>query len=314
MTTRPRLGLAALAAAWACVAAPARCDGVRVSASLTPAFVHVGEVTRYRGIVVVPYGEAALIRWMAPDTSIALSWGPPSVSRHAHRQQLSDTSLVEVTLQAFQLGNVVVPGLRFVDDARAPGVVHRLPGVRLTVIPVIPANDTTADLKPVRGPLAAPWWEVVPWVWVIGIAVLAGVIAWLLRRPRRKTVMVPQPAPRMDPAEAALQRLQALKARRLPEAGEFGQHALELTAILRRFLEATTTRLRPGSTTGELSGQLQDEAVPADEARVLVNLMRVWDRVKFARAPFTLEEARKSEEAVEAFVRRRQRDPRQEAA
>jgi hypothetical protein len=314
MTPRPRLGLAALAAAWACVAAPARGDEVRVSVSLTPAFVHVGEVAHYRGVVVVPYGEAALIRWLPPDTLLALSWGPPSMSRRAHRQQLADTSLVETTVQAFQLGNVVVPGLRFVDDARAPGVVRRLPMVRLTVIPVIPANDTSADLRPVRGPIAAPWWEVVPWGWVIGIAALAALIVWLLRRPRRRTVMVPQPAPRMDPAEAALQRLQALKARRLPEAGEFGQHALELTAILRRFLEATTPRLRPGSTTAELSRELEDEAVPADEARVLVNLMRVWDRVKFARAPFTLEEARKSEEAVEAFVRRRQRVPHQEAA
>jgi hypothetical protein len=36
-----------------------------------------------------------------------------------------------------------------------------------------------------------------------------------------------------------------------------------------------------------------------------VSLMRVWDRVKFARAPFTIDEAGRSETAVEAFVRRR---------
>ncbi|HUK64846.1 MAG TPA: hypothetical protein VLV15_16015, partial [Dongiaceae bacterium] len=183
-----------------------------------------------------------------------------------------------------------------------------------TVVPVIPATDTTADLRPVRGPIAAPWWEVVPWGWVIAIAGVAGVITWLLTRRRKRPALVAAPVPRLDPAEAALKRLQELKARGLPEAGEFGQHALELTAILRRFLEATSTRLRPGFTTAELSRRLEDESVPSEAAKLLMNLMRSWDRVKFGQAPFTIDEARRSEGAVEAFIQRRRRVPRQEAA
>ncbi len=314
MTLRLRMGVAALTAAWACTAAPARGDDVRVSASVTPAFVHVGQVASYRGIVVVPYGEAALVRWYPPDTTLALTWGRPRVTRGTRRPQAADTSFIEVPLQVFQLGNVSVPGVRFMDDARAPGVVRQLPVVRVTVVPVIPATDSTADLRPVRGPIAAPWWEVVPWGWVIGIATLAGLITWVLGRRRRRPVLVPQPAPRVDPAEVALKRLQELKARGLPEAGAFGQHALELTAILRRFLEATTTRLRPGFTTAELSRRLEDEAVSAEDAKILLNLMRVWDRVKFAHAPFTPAEAHRSEEAVEGFVQRRRRVAQREAA
>jgi hypothetical protein len=43
--------------------------------------------------------------------------------------------------------------------------------------------------------------------------------------------------------------------------------------------------------------------------------LRVWDRVKFAREPFTVEEAVKSEDAVEAQVRARAptREPAQES-
>jgi len=40
----------------------------------------------------------------------------------------------------------------------------------------------------------------------------------------------------------------------------------------------------------------------------------VWDRVKFAQAPFTVDEARRSEAAVEQFVRRRKPAARPEAA
>ena len=76
----------------------------------------------------------------------------------------------------------------------------------------------------------------------------------------------------------------------------FGIHALELTGILRRFLEATSLRLRPGFTTAELTRRLNDESVPQQDSTALQNLLRVWDRVKFGRAPFTLDEARRSAE------------------
>ena len=294
------------ALAIALVVGAAGAADLSVGSSVTPAYVHIGETANLSAFVELPPGALMQPKWLPPDSSAVLTWGPLRPSRHPTRSGHGDTLFIEASVQAFQLGNIVIPGMAFIDAAKPGSPPMRLPAVRLTVLPVIPASDSAADLKPVRGPLKAPWWELVPWGWVIAIGLLAGALAWWVMWLRRRPVAtVTAMVPFRDPGEVALTRLAELRARGLPEAGQFGTHAFELTGILRRFLEATTVQLRPGFTTSHLSRRLEEESVPAGEAMVLVSLLRVWDRVKFARAPFTPDEARKSEDAVEQFVRRR---------
>src|SRR5262249_14742950 len=126
------------------------------------------------------------------------------------------------------------------------------------------------------------------------------------RRPVRRT-LAPAPAParpRLDPAAEALRALAALRAKALPADPRLGEHPLELTAILRRFLEATVTTPRPGDTSGELLERLRASRLPEPDLERLEGLLGVWDRVKFARAPLTAAEAVRCEESVESFVRR----------
>src|SRR5205085_12381172 len=106
-------------------------------------------------------------RWIRPDTSAALTWGP-LVATQRHGRGV-DTLMVEATVQPFQVGRLTVPGMAFEQRIDAPGEIHHLPVVVLDVVPLIAATDTSADLRPVHGPLAAPWWEVVPWGWAIAI-------------------------------------------------------------------------------------------------------------------------------------------------
>jgi hypothetical protein len=228
-----------------------------------------------------------------------------------------DTSWIEVPLQVFSPGIVPVPGLRFHatwSGTFAPQTndpFQRVPMAKLIVVNVRTAADSAKGLKEVHGPLGAPWWERVPWAWVLAglvLVALAIVIARLLRR--KKPVPVAPTAPvRRDPMAEALAALKALRALHLPEAGRFAEHAFRLGQILRRYLEVTVALARPGDTTPELVAHLRGAGLAADDLQRLTALLRVWDRVKFAREPFTVEEAVRSEDAVEAHVRARERAP-----
>ena len=292
-------------------------ERAHLQASITPSQLKLGERATYRGRVVLLAGVG--VHFESPVAGGAYSWGKPVVKRGRIEDPKSldfgkDSVVVRIPIQIFETGIVSVPGLRLQLDRLAPStqaVAGRLPVVRVIVTPTVTAADSAAELHPVRGPLVAPWWERIAWGLVLAAAVLLAGITFLIgwwrrRKPKPTPVRAPTAGPRVrrDPTQVALASLAALRAKRLPEQGQYGEHALSLTRILREYLEATLVTPRPGDTSAELLQRLAGAALPAEDVGRLEGLLGFWDRVKFARAPMGLEEARRCEDAVEALVRR----------
>lgn len=298
-------------------------------ASVSPAVAPVGARFVYRGWVLVPQGTP--VRFEPPSSGGELTWGevhagrqmtthPPDASRHWGDPV--DSVWVETSVQVFTPGRTSLPGLTLEVGSGANAVRGRLPVVSVVVASELSAADSNADLRPVRGPYAAPWWERVPWTQVVlvvvALAAIVALIVWLRRRHRRR-VVAPAPVavasgPRRSPGEEALAALAELRGRQLPEQGRFAEHAFELTRITRRFLEQTLVTPRPGDTSAELVDRLRSGALGAERLDRLTALLSLWDRVKFARAPLTVAEARRAEDAVEAFVARPASEPPREVA
>jgi uncharacterized protein DUF4381 len=300
----------------------------RVRVAISPAVAELGQRVTYKAWLRSERPASA--RWLSPDSGAAFTWGAPRVSATAtwgvpasmdfgklRRKTLDFRSrhdiagrafLLEIPLQAFALGRLTVPGVRVeIDDGRGPRI-YRLPAATLQIIPTLTAADSNADYRDLHGPLAAPWWERVPWTWVIlGLLALAGAVVAFRWWRRRRRVAAPEKvseAVPLGPREEALAALAELRALHLPEHARFAEHAFRLGRILRRFLESTIGATRPGDTTPELVDHLRQAGLEPDDLARLSGLLRVWDRVKFAREPFTLDEAIRAERAIEMFVRR----------
>jgi hypothetical protein len=299
---------AALALALAAVPAAAE-PPLRVRAAVTPPAAQLGARVTYRGTVVLHGGTGpASIRWARPDSSEDLLWGElrPRYAQGA-ASALYDTAHVEANLQLFDTGVVTVPGLRFEVQEGSRWVAYRLPLVEMAIVPTVAAADSNPRLRPLRGPLAAPWWERVPWTIVLGALAILAITFLLWRRlRRRRPAAAPATVPRLaheDPAAEALRELAALRRLQLPEAGRYADHAFALTRILRRFLERTRSTPRPGHTTPELIADLREAGLGEAEVTRIAGLLGYWDRLKFARAGSAPGEARDAEDAVETLVR-----------
>lgn len=293
---------------------------VPARAEVAPSPSRLGQRLHYHGMVRVPRGTR--VRFETPRDDARFTWSEVRAGRGAGALRTGpfagfDSVGFEATLQIFETGTIVVPGVGVQVDplpGRAePGRVV-LPTVRVTVTPTLTAADSAAELRGLHGPLRAPWWERIPWRVVIGVLVALGLVLllvrwWRRRKPATRAVKpvvaaAPTATPRLDPAAEALRALRALQERQWPQAGRFGEHALELTAILRRYLERTVATPRPGDTSGELLARLRGSRIAEADLQRLEALLALWDRVKFARAPLSVEEALRTEEAVESYVRR----------
>jgi len=286
--------------------------GVRLSRGV----VKLGEPVVYRGFITG--GDPGRVRFALPDSGGAFTWSAARIYVRAPRGKVTegdggrgvtftdlDTVFMEARLQAFTAGDLSVPGLEFeLDDGTGPRT-GRLPVAKLVVAPVLTAADSAADLRGLRGPLAAPWWERVPWRTValvaLGIAALVAAIVWWRRR---RPAAAPAPVVARDPASQALAELEALRRLGLPARGRFGDHAFQLGRIVRRFLEAVAGTPLPGDTTPEFVTHLEAASLSAEDIERVGTLMRFWDRVKFARAEESVEEASRAEHSVESLVRR----------
>jgi hypothetical protein len=159
----------------------------------------------------------------------------------------------------------------------------------------------------------------VPWSWVVGgLAAIAAALLLARRLRRRRAVAAPAAAPgparSRDPAAQALAELAALRRLGLLERRAFDEHAVRLSHILRRYLEATRGALRPGDSTPELIRRLEVGSAAPDELKRLGTLLRRWDGIKFARAESDADEGRACEEAVRELVLRGVRPALREVA
>ena len=291
--------------------------GLRLPArvSARPGHVRLGEPLHLRAWVVLPH--ATLAQWLPPDSGGAFTWSALAARRVAGPGG-RDTLWLETQLQIFTTGVVSVPGPSFRFLRSRDRAVRALPTVRVTVEASPGIADSSAQLHALRAPLEAPWWERVPWTLVaLGVGLLAAVLAWRRWRRRRGPQVKPVPAlarAARDPADVALEELEALRRLGLPRAGRFGDHALRLTRIARRFLEATAGTPRPGDSTPELVRHLEAAQLESGQLARLATLLRAWDQVKFAREPSTVAESERAEQGVEEMARRRLLELRPETA
>lgn len=140
------------------------------------------------------------------------------------------------------------------------------------------------------------------WFSIFGVALAAAALAaWFLYRRSRgpdSEVVLAEKA-----WEIAKQRLAALAERRLPQLGKYDAYHVDLSSILRYYIEGRFEVHAPEQTTPEFLGEISGTGYFSPDQEVfLARFLRLCDRVKFAQFRPDLEAMTMSFEEVEFFV------------
>ncbi len=215
------------------------------------------------------------------------------------------TSTQWYTLTIFTTGYHMLPAPR-VSYTTPAGSQHEATGeaLRVHVASLLTQEGQPTDIRDIKPPEDVPfnWWPA-----LMGGAVLVTLIgmglalSYFLNRFRRAAILPPRPA-----HEVALEALAHLRAKRLPQAGQFEAYYVSLSAIVRTYLEDGLQVRAPEMTTEEflvaVTHAARPSRLPPAHQRLLGTFLAQADLVKFAQHQPSLDESDTAYKAVKRFV------------
>ncbi len=280
-------------------------DGpVAATVTLVPSTPRLGDALVLTLVVTAKPGVAVEM----PAFGEAL--GRFAIVDFAPREEVTDDGVrlsQRYTLQTPMSGRQRIPRLRveFLDE-RDPDTEPKAKELltdelAFVVASVLPEGEALTELRPARAPLAelqGPWLQR-NWPWlVVGVVVLAGlgagVVAWLRRAEERA---------RLTAFDRAVARLDRLERRGLPSADAADAWYVELSDIVRRYIEERFALRAPELTTEEfLAVAGRSPELTATHRELLSAFLATCDRVKFARYSPGEDESQDSLDEAKRFL------------
>lgn len=299
------------ARAWAAREAPELLRDVRVSVTTSPESLTVGDRVKLDVQVDAPAGlQVSFPQTAAEDGPVSVKelkvevpaqagkGGGSSVPGSPARSQW----VGHYTLAVFRVGRITLAPWPVQVSAESLYAVAHTDSLELFVTSTLTDSLVKADVRDLKPQAEVP---VSPWPWILlGLAVLAlasGVWWWLRWRKRPRAEIVPLAPPR--PAhEVALESLSRLESRHLPVDGKFKEYHVQLSEILRRYLEDGFGVAALEETSEEILYDLDRHGFQAAFVTQVRALCEESDLVKFAKHEPTVEECVRSLEHVRDFV------------
>jgi hypothetical protein len=142
------------------------------------------------------------------------------------------------------------------------------------------AAPSLAELEPMLPPEPVPQATAIGWLVASGVVVVLAILAVLALRRRRRRPIEP---PRQTPEEIARAALALLLAEDLPGRGLVKEFYLQLTGIVRQYVEDTTGIRAPEQTTEEFLRDMRSRAVfPPERSVQLAEFLEAADLIKYA--------------------------------
>lgn len=216
-------------------------------------------------------------------------------------------AFVRLTLTAFDSGAHIFPALPFslkkTYDNDAENFLSEPFSISVQTIPI----DTTQDIRPIKAPVSAPLTlkEALPFI--IGIILLGSLIGFIVyylffrKKPVHTAPAPPQPI--IAPHVLALQQIEELERQDLWRQGKSKDFYVQLTEILRIYMNGRFGLQALASTTDEILYDLSvTHQVKENWMNRLRNLLVQADMVKFAKYTPQVSEFPESLQTAREFV------------
>lgn len=299
-------------------------SGVSVKASLDSATLLMGKTTRLHLQVEKPKdrpGHFPILTNADPRPYATLLGDTVELSKSYTTDTVQlDGGMTRISyhipVQVFDSGYYHIPGLQYVAGA---DTVLSNP-LDLKVVPVdAKATDEISGMTDVAEPAPGTWLDDVPdwllqyWWAILAALVLIAVLLFLIRKWLRARKGKPKAKPVIPPYQEAVKALDELKGKQLWQHGENERYFVELTDILRRYLNRRFGVAAPEMTTSQFLDEASRHPRLTAYADELQRLLHLADFIKFAKGDSLPAENEEAFSIVRRFVEDTRPTPEEDA-
>lgn len=265
-----------------CARKPAQetADGpLALKMNLSTNVIHVGDMVTLELNAIHPTGTVLRIPEIGRGKELIVRKQDAETFR---RDNKLETSL-RYELTSFELGDHLLPS-GMVECVQGGQVIASppFPAGQISVESILQPNDK--EMRDIEG--LAKWPGTVPrWIWaLLFVVLLAAVMALILRRFLAKPRTVIQTAPPVPPHERALNAMRRLREKGYIEKEEVEPFYVELSAIVRTYIEDRFNLRAPERTTEEFIREAASSRLLSVAHQQLTrDFLEQSDLVKFAR-------------------------------
>jgi hypothetical protein len=213
------------------------------------------------------------------DTAFVLKKGPQIESKSEGANNKNTYTFVILPIS---IGDIPTPAFEFYwSDVSGKAYRSTAPQRTIHVRSLLPTDTTGIDIKDIIGPKSLPvrWW---PYVLSAAI-VLALIAAWYFHYRRKLSKMEIPVVPPEPPFDKAIRELAILKENDLLGKGKIKQFYIELSDILRRYIEGRFDIKAVEATTYELKRMLKHPELSKEQTYTILEFLGRSDLVKFAK-------------------------------
>jgi len=206
------------------------------------------------------------------------------------------------TVTSFDTGVYTLP--EFTIHTQAGDFKTGTVTLQIKAVPV----DTTKAFYDIKQPFAVSW-TFLDWLkqhWLLVTIILAvillvlGIIYYIKNKPKAEVYVKPEPILPLD--TLILNKLYALRDKKLWQQNEVKQYYSELTDVLREYLEKRYQITAHEQTTEEIFVSLKNRDIPKESRATLKQILTLADLVKFAKEKPIQSENEKSMEDAIGFI------------
>ncbi len=251
-----------------------------ITTSLSTNRAHIGDIVHLTMRVEHPVDGK--LSFSGPEEN-------PAVHIHNRKAQTKEKTgdfaqtVYNYTLSSMELGShVLIDGDLIISNGSGTAQTHPIPLTLLEVVSILSNEQMTAKgIKDLE-----EWPSTIPraLIWVPILLLLAAVIGLLGARLLNKPRTILHTAPELPADRIAMAALRRLKEKGYIEDGQAEAFYIEISSIVRHYLEARYTIKAPELTTEEFIREAsENSALQAEHRRLIERFLEQSDLVKFAR-------------------------------